>query len=95
MSQNSLEKYHLPGMLQRGILPSDELQKRKITNDLSRVFECGKIFSNVGLFASLHDNLAQGIILRSTIPITPAVTPIRQKRKSLTCKLILVHSSPY
>lgn len=87
-----MKKNCLPQIIQQGtLLRSNELQKQEMINDLSRIFKCGKNFSNIGLFASLHDNLSQGVILRSTIPITPPVTPVRQKRNSLICKLTLIN----
>ncbi|VDK87360.1 unnamed protein product [Onchocerca ochengi] len=88
MSSNLMEKYYWPRIMQQEVLPSnsDELQKKhKITNDPSRIFKRGKIFSNVDSFASLHDNLAQGIVFRSAISVTRSVTPVRQKSKIFIC----------
>ncbi|CAG9539042.1 unnamed protein product [Cercopithifilaria johnstoni] len=93
MSENSMEKCRLLQTTKYQTLPSDELQKQEIKNDLSRVFKRGKNFSNIGLFASLYNNLTQGIVLRSAIPVTPPVTPVRQKNKSFTCQDISSTSS--
>uniref|UniRef100_A0AAF5RSX1 HAP1 N-terminal domain-containing protein n=2 Tax=Wuchereria bancrofti TaxID=6293 RepID=A0AAF5RSX1_WUCBA len=85
-SQNSMKKYHWPGVIRHEtLLHSDELQKHEFTNDLSRVFKRDKILSNVGLLASLHNNLAQGIVHRSTIPVKSSIsTPLQQKLKNFT-----------
>lgn len=85
-TQNSMKKYHWPGIIRHEtLLHSDELQKHKFTNDLSRVFKRDKILSSVGLLASLNNNLAQGIVLRSTIPVKSyIITPLQQKLKNFT-----------
>ncbi|VDN94034.1 unnamed protein product [Brugia pahangi] len=84
--QNSMKKYHWPGIIRHEtLLHSNELQKHKFTNDLSRVFKRDKILSSVGLLASLNNNLAQGIVLRSTIPVKSSIiTPLQQKLKNFT-----------
>ncbi|KAM3720846.1 Trafficking kinesin-binding protein [Dirofilaria immitis] len=93
MPSNSMKKYCYQRIIQHGVLSSSnsvELQKKsEITNDISRIFKCGKIFSkNIGTFASLHDSLAHGIVFRSAISVTPPVTPIiRQNRKSFICDI--------
>lgn len=80
-----MKKHDRSGSMGRVTLSSGESQKHEFTNDLSRVFQRHKTPSNVGLFASLHDNLIQGIVFRSNIPVTtpPATTHIS---RSLTCK---------
>uniref|UniRef100_A0A1I7V6L8 HAP1 N-terminal domain-containing protein n=1 Tax=Loa loa TaxID=7209 RepID=A0A1I7V6L8_LOALO len=98
ISRNSMTTYHWSQIIQQQqhqTLSSDELQKHKLTNDLSQIFKRDKILSNIGLFALLHDNLTQGIVLRSTIPITPPVTPVQQKRKTFTGNDISLNSSSY
>uniref|UniRef100_A0A915PTV5 HAP1 N-terminal domain-containing protein n=1 Tax=Setaria digitata TaxID=48799 RepID=A0A915PTV5_9BILA len=81
--RSSVEKTHLSRVVQKeGTSASDESQSQQIVNNLTRMFKPWKILPNVGLFASLHDNLTQGILLRSTIPFTPPVTPIRHNSKN-------------